>query len=253
MPIFINIPYKMVETNIKRIVELGMGIEIYANNNALDDLDMHNVRELSRMLQDNGIVCTVHAPYMDLSPGGFDKTIKAISKDKIKKAVEMAYILDAKSIVCHPGYDRWRFDGNEQLWLDSSIETWTEIIGEAKDHLVVLLENIFEETPSTLIALFDYFKGKNLYFCFDSGHFNLFSTVALEKWLIPLKDRIREIHLHDNHGRSDEHLPVGRGTFPFRELKAFLRQTGDDITYTIEVHGEPYAAESIKNVKEFLS
>ena len=253
MAIFINLPYMMVQASIKRIADLGLGIEVYANNHVLDDLDMGDVKEVSKMLQDNGIACTAHAPFMDLSPGGFDKTIKAVSRDKIKKAVEMAHLLHAKGIVCHPGYDKWRFDGNEQLWLESSIETWTDILGEVKDGLVLMLENIFEETPSTLRALFDHFKGKNLYFCFDSGHFNMFSTVSLGDWLIPLKDRIREMHLHDNHGKSDEHLPIGRGTFPFRELKAFLRQTAGEIFYTTEVHGEAYAPESIKNIKEFLS
>ncbi|MCX5804440.1 MAG: sugar phosphate isomerase/epimerase [Proteobacteria bacterium] len=253
MPIFINVPYKMVEANIKRIVEFNMGIEIYANNDVVDDLDMEGVRELSKILQDSGIVCTVHAPYMDLSPGGFDKTIKAISRDKIKKSVEMANTLHAKCIVCHPGYDKWRFGDNEQLWFDSSIETWTEILKEADDGLIVALENIFEETPSTFIALFHHFKDKNLFFCFDSGHFNLFTTVSLERWLTPLKDRIREMHLHDNHGSTDEHLPIGRGTFPFRELKAFLSQANGNIIYTAEIASESHVAESIKNAKEFLT
>jgi sugar phosphate isomerase/epimerase len=253
MPVFINVPYKMVEANIKRIVEFNMGVEVYANNDVIDDLDMDSVRELNEILQDNGITCTVHAPYMDLCPGGFDKTIKAISKDKIKKSVEMANMLHAKHIVCHPGYDKWRFDHNEQLWLDSSIETWTEILKTAGDRLIVALENIFEETPSTFLALFNYFKDKNLYFCFDSGHFNLFSTFSLEGWLAPLKDRIVEMHLHDNHGNTDEHLPIGRGTFPFRELKAFLKQTNGNIIYTAEIASEAHVAESIKNAKEFLS
>ncbi len=251
--IFINMPYPMVKTNIKRIVDLGLGIEIYANNNVLHDLDMNDVVELSRVLQDNGIACTVHAPFMDLSPGGFDKTIKVMSKEKIKKAVEMANLLQARGVVCHPGYDKWRFDGNEQFWLESSIETWAEVIGEAKGGLDIMLENIFEETPRTLIALFNHFKEENLYFCFDAGHFNLFSTVSLEAWLLPLKDRIREMHLHDNHGKSDEHLPIGMGTFPFRELKTFLKGHGGKIIYTIEVHSEAYAAKSVKNMREFLS
>jgi sugar phosphate isomerase/epimerase len=253
MPIFINVPYKIVAANIKRIVEFNMGVEIYAGNDVVDDLDMEGVREMSKMLQDSGITCTVHAPYMDLSPGGFDKTIRAVSKDKIKKSVEMANILLAKCIVCHPGYDKWRFGDSEQLWFNSSVETWTEILKEAEDGLTVTLENIFEETPSTLLALFHHFKDKNLFFCFDSGHFNLFSTVSLEKWLNPLKNRIREMHLHDNHGSTDEHLPIGRGTFPFRELKTFLSQTNGNIIYTAEIASESQVMESIKNAKEFLS
>jgi len=253
MPIHINVPYKMVEANLKRIIELRLGVEVYANNDVIDNLDMNEVGKISRMLKYNNIACTVHAPYMDLSPAGFDKTIKSISKDKIKKSVEMANILGAKQIVCHPGYDKWRFDHNEQLWLDSSIETWSEILKEAGDDLAVALENIFEETPSTFISLFEYFKNNNLYFCFDSGHFNLFSIKPLRDWLMPLQEHIIEMHLHDNHGKRDEHLPIGKGIFPFHELKSFLKQTKRDIIFTAEINNETYVTESIKNAKEFLS
>jgi len=252
LPIFINVPYRLVGANIERVAGLGVGIEVYAENNILDELDMGDVKELGEKLRDSGISCTAHAPFMDLSPGGYDRKIRTLSKDKIKRAVEMAHRLNAISIVCHPGYNKWFYDGNEQLWLDSSVETWTEVLGEAKGGPLVLLENIFEETPATLIALFRYFKDKDLYFCFDSGHFNLFSTIPLEGWLIPLKNRIREMHLHDNHGKSDEHLPIGSGTFPFRELKAFIAQlTG--IVYTSEFHSETHAMDSIKNLNKFIS
>jgi len=115
-----------------------------------------------------------------------------------------------------------------------------------------MVENILEELPSTFLSLFDAFKDRNLWFCFDTGHFNLFSKVSLNNWLSPLMHRVKEMHLHDNHGMSDEHLPVGMGTFPFRELKSFLKQTGD-MFFTNEVHKEGYIMESTKKIKEFLS
>jgi sugar phosphate isomerase/epimerase len=74
----------------------------------------------------------------------------------------------------------------------------------------------------------------------------------VEGWLIPLKERIREIHLHDNHGKLDEHLPIGMGTFPFRELKTFVNRLGD-VIYTTEILDESYVVEGIKMLKEFLS
>lgn len=245
----------MVETNLERIKRLGIGIEIYFDNNLLDEVNVKEVRAVSERLKDLDILCTVHAPYMDLSPGGVDKKIREISKDRIKLCVEMANILQAKTIVCHPGYDRWRFDGNEHIWLEGSIKTWTEVIGAAGKGLLVLLENIFEEGPSTLMALFDHFKGKDLFFCFDTGHFNLFSKTSLEEWIIPLKGSIREFHLHDNHGETDEHLPIGRGTFPFRELKGLIRylNLGDNIIYTTEIHEERYLEEGLRNMMGFIS
>jgi sugar phosphate isomerase/epimerase len=252
LPIFMNAPYGLVKENIQRILSLRIGIEVYFNNNALDEAQTKDVKELGKMLGELGIQCTVHAPFMDLSPGGYDRTVRTITKDKLKRSVEFANLLHALSVVCHPGYDRWRYDGNQKLWLDASIDTWTEVIGEADKNLMVLLENIFEDEPSTLIELFRNFQGKNLNFCFDSGHFNLFSRTPINDWLAPLKGRIREMHLHDNHGKSDEHLPIGMGTFPFRELKAFVQQL-DNIIYTIEIHRESYTKDSIKNLKEFLS
>lgn len=253
MPFFVNVPYKLVERNLDRATGLSIGLEIYLDNHLVEDIDLGQVKELHTKLKDRNIPCTVHGPYMDLSPGGFDRSVRAITKDKLKRTAEIACLVDARACVCHPGYDRWRFDGNQQLWLDGSIETWTEVLGVAKDGPPIVLENIFEEEPSTFIALFDYFKNKNLWYCFDTGHFNLFSKVPLDTWLTPLKGRIKEVHLHDNHGTSDDHLPIGRGSFPFRELREFLRQAHvHDLILTLEPHTEGTVMESIQRMKEFF-
>ncbi len=254
MSIFVNVPYKMIEKNLERAASLSIGLEIYLDNNLIEEVDMDHARELCKKLRDFRIPCTVHAPFMDMSPGGYDRSVRKITREKLKKSVEVGNILEAKACVCHPGYDKWRFDGNEQLWLDGSIETWTEVLGVAGKDLLVLVENIFEETPDTFKALFDYFKEKNLWFCFDSGHFNLFSKALLDDWLVPLKKKIREMHLHDNNRTFDDHLPIGSGSFPFRELKAFLGQIDmKQIIFTVEPHTEAAVVESIKRLKEFLS
>lgn len=148
-------------------------------------------------------------------------------------------------------YDRWRYGGLEQVWLDNSAETWTEILKSSGD-MPLMIENIFDETPEIMLALLERFKEKNLMVCFDTGHFNLFTTVSLDEWLVPMKDRIKEFHIHDNHGKSDEHLPVGQGLFPFRELKRFLGSM-NGIFYTAETASEAAAMDTIRCAKEFLS
>jgi len=254
MFLFVNVPYRLVEKNLERAVGLSIGLEVYLDNHLIEEIDMGHVKELSKKLQHNKIPCTVHAPFMDLSPGGYDRSIRMITQDKLKRSAEVANLLEARACVCHPGYDKWRFDGNEQLWLDGSIETWSAVLGETNNDLPIVVENIFEETPATFTALFDYFKEKNLWFCFDSGHFNLFSKVSLDDWLDTLHDRIMEMHLHDNHGTFDDHLPIGSGSFPFRELKAFLRKIEmKKIIFTVEPHSEGTVVDSIKRLKEFLS
>lgn len=250
--LLVNAPYRMVKSGIDKLHALGIGVEIFFDNNMIEDVDVGEVRNLGHALKERDIPCTVHAPFMDLSPGGFDKKIREISLDRLKRATSLANELGAIGVVCHPGFDRWRYNGNEQLWFDASIGTWSEVLKEAGPSLPVMLENIFEDEPSTLLMLFDYFKGKNLWFCFDSGHFNLFSKVSVDEWLIPLKDRLREFHLHDNHGKSDDHLPIGTGTFPFRSLRQFATQARDPL-FVIEPHAESTLHESIQRAKEFLS
>ena len=250
--LLVNAPYHMIKENMERLARLGIGVEVFFNNNIIDEIDPNEVKELGGQFRERGIRCTVHAPFMDLSPGGFDKKIVAVSRERLKKAVELAQRLAALGAVCHPGFDKWRFQGNEQLWLDTSIETWSEVLKEADKSFPIMLENIFEDEPATLVTLFGYFKDKNLWFCFDTGHFNLFSRVSVEEWLLPLADRLKEFHLHDNHGKSDEHLPIGTGTFPFRSLKQLIKQVKNPI-FTLEPHGETVLGESIQKAKEFLS
>ena len=39
-------------------------------------------------------------------------------------------------------------------------------------------------------------------------------------------DRLFNVHLHDNHGESDEHLPVGKGNIPLDEVLGRLSEVG---------------------------
>ncbi len=249
---FINLPYRMVEANIPRIVNLGIGIEIYIDNNLLDEVSEKAAGTLGGRLRGEGIACTLHAPFMDLSPGGYDKGVRSLTREALAKSARIASELGAKVMVCHPGYDRWRFDGHEQLWLEGSVHTWQEVLRHIDRAIPVAVENVFEERPDTLSELFGHFDRDRLMFCFDSGHFNLFSKVSLGAWLMPLSSRIVEMHLHDNHKTRDDHLPIGQGTFPFRELRSLLDGISGRLVFVAEVHGERQALESIEKLKEFL-
>jgi sugar phosphate isomerase/epimerase len=247
--LLVNCPYPQLRRNLERLSVLGIGVEIYFDNRVVNEVGSGEARDLGRELDERGIFRTLHAPYMDLSPGGVDREVRAITIEKLKKAVGLAHYIGAHGMVCHGAYDRWRFGGNEQLWLDGSIATFSEVLKEAGD-LPVTIENVFDHNPSALLALFGHFQDK-LWLCFDTGHFNLFSALPLGDWLVPLKERLRELHLHDNHRNSDEHLPVGKGIFPFRELKQFLKSTGG-LLFTAEARSEAVAAETIRYAKEFL-
>jgi sugar phosphate isomerase/epimerase len=85
--------------------------------------------------------------------------------------------------------------------------------------------------------------------CFDTGHCNLFSSVALEKWLKELKAYIVELHLHDNDKSADLHYPIGDGTFDFDTLFSELK--GNNYIYTIEAHTPEMVLKSMERLKDY--
>ncbi len=86
-------------------------------------------------------------------------------------------------------------------------------------------------------------------FCFDTGHFNLFSSVPLESWMSSLKPYFIELHLHNNDRTSDQHLPISDGTFDF---KGFFGLLGDkQCIHTLEAHSKESVLKSMKSLQEF--
>jgi sugar phosphate isomerase/epimerase len=48
-------------------------------------------------------------------------------------------------------------------------------------------------------------------------------------------DRLAHVHVHDNHGKWDEHLCLGRGKIDFRKIVRLLKEINYDRTVTFEV------------------
>jgi len=81
------------------------------------------------------------------------------------------------------------------------------------------------------------------------GHFNVFATASLETWIDRLGSRLIEIHLHDNQGTLDEHLPVGEGSFPFARFFSILRERNLTPILTVEAHSEKNLTKTLANIK----
>ena len=77
----------------------------------------------------------------------------------------------------------------------------------------------------------------------------MFSYTPLIIWMKELGKYLGHLHLHDNRGKSDEHLPVGCGTFPFTELFDNLRSLDARPTITLEAHNETDLWQSLNNIK----
>jgi sugar phosphate isomerase/epimerase len=251
--IHINVPYPMLLQRIDFAIENRIHPEIYFSAEDLDACQKKDVQYLSEILQKNQLEVTLHGPYMDLSPGGVDRKVKEVTLDRISKTIELAQLFKSKMIVFHPGYEKWKYNGNVSLWLESSLQTWKPLVSEVKEMgLTLAIENVFEETPDSLRNLLEEIDSPNFRFCFDTGHYHIFSKIPLPIWMEALGKFLSEVHLHDNHKEMDEHLPVGEGGFDFNLFFTLLSQLNLNPLYTIEPHEEAHLWRGLEAVKKYI-
>jgi sugar phosphate isomerase/epimerase len=79
----------------------------------------------------------------------------------------------------------------------------------------------------------------DLYLLLDVGHANIdVPKNQTREYLFSLADRLVHVHLSDNDGTADQHLPLGapaKGGVSWRRVAADLKSFGYDGTVTLEV------------------
>ena len=251
MPVpYVHVPYDRIENYLSVIKERRINLEIYFSSRCIDTVSRTDVTGLKDIL-DYDPSFTIHAPFMDLSPGAVDSKVREVTIDRFSHVFDLAEILNPGAIVFHSGYEKWKYALETNLWLENSLMTWRPLLKRAVGMgLKMAIENIFEDEPASLRLLMEEMGSEHFGICFDTGHFNLFSRLPLEEWMGQLRPYIVELHLHDNHRSSDEHIAIGDGTFDFAALFSAL---GDrELIYTIEGHSPADVLKSIDRLKDYL-
>jgi sugar phosphate isomerase/epimerase len=246
----IHVPCETLDRYLPFIKEHKLNLEVYFGSRRFDDLKKGDLIKLKNMLDYNPQL-TIHAPFMDLSPGAVDPKVGEITFKRFSDVLDFAEILKSKIVVFHSGYDKWKYDDRVDIWLEGSLKTWIPLNKKAETlGIKIAIENIFEDEPTNLKLLMEEVNSKNFGICFDTGHFNLFSKTLLSEWLEVIKPYIIELHLHDNIKDADSHLPIGEGNFDFRTL--FRELQGKNCIYTIEAHTKEDTIKSMEKLKELL-
>jgi len=246
-----HMPYPLLSKYMPMILEKKLNLEIYFSHYALQSLDNNECRQNAAKLKGAGLKVTFHAPFMDLRPGALDDQIRKTSLDRIRQVFDLIPYFQPLKIVCHPSYDDRYYVSCDDLWLENSVNFWRQLIPLAKDGgAVIALENIYEKEPNILRRLLEVLASDQICFCFDTGHFNVFARTPLKTWMEQLGRYIGHLHLHDNFGKFDEHLPVGTATFPFERFFIALKDMKARPTITLEAHAQEHLWQSAANLQK---
>jgi sugar phosphate isomerase/epimerase len=253
MIIHITVPYNILIQRQDEIIKRGVNPEIYLSSSALDTCQDRDVHLLGDALKKAGLSYTFHAPFMDLAPGGVDSKIRRATQERLEHVLHLAALIRPKAVVFHPEYDQWRHGEAFDLWFQGSLEMWTPLVTEAEKVGVTLaLENVFEQGPETLKKLLEKINSPHCGFCFDTGHSLVFSKTGWKEWIEVLGRHLVEVHLHDNRGEGDQHLPPGDGKFDFTGFLSYLWAQQLSPIYTLEVHQEEDLPRGFATVKGYL-
>jgi len=247
----VHMPFhRLRDGYLKTVVRDRINPEISFTQNVLDNGARDDFRRIADALRAAGLTITFHAPFMDLRPGAIDPKIRQITVERLQQVFDLVPCFRPQSVVCHASFDERYYVSADQVWLENSIATWEPFLSLAeKLHTRIAFENVYETEPRQLKMLLDAFPSPRACLCFDAGHFNVFSHTPLKKWLETLGSRMGQLHLHDNHGTADEHLPVGEGNFPFGDLFQFIRARDMNPIITLEAHSEEYLRRTVKNIR----
>lgn len=246
----VHIPYDLFDRFLPFFRQEKLNPEIYIGSRSLGSIKESDLISLKRKL-DYPHDLTIHAPFMDLSPGAVDPKVREVTLQRFFDTLDMGEILRPRTIVFHSGYDKWKYNNRVDIWLEGSLQTWRPLNERASSlGIKIAIENIFEDEPHHLRMLADEMSSDNFGICFDTGHFNLFSRISLVEWLGVIRPYLKELHLHDNSREGDEHLPMGEGTFDFETL--FKEVKGIDCVYTIEAHSVENARKSLERLRGYV-
>ena len=237
----VSIPFTMLhDIYLGAFLERRLNPEIGIDARALENYSIGDLAEIAKAMRRNGLSVTLHGPFMDLAPGSPDPAVRSLTRSRLDPMVRLASLFEARVVVCHAGYDRRRYGFIQDAWIEKSLEVWSwlgERIHGAGSRL--MLENVFEDRPQDFLPLFQGLQPLDVGFCLDTGHAAAFSRTGLDEWVAVLHPYLGQLHLHDNHGDTDDHLALGNGLIDFER---FLRRVKAKKTLpplvTIEPHRE---------------
>ncbi|ASJ00598.1 sugar phosphate isomerase/epimerase family protein [Thermococcus gorgonarius] len=211
-------------------------------------LTRDNISFFREVLGSYGMKATVHAPFSDLNIASFNERIRKASLEIIRDTIELSAELGALAVTIHPGHCSPVSVKNRGEYLQIHRESLRRIARWSEEYGVkVGVENmprfpILDAQNCDRLA--EIIEGIEIRVTFDVGHLNT-TTRNFDRFLGLFGRRIVHVHLHDNSGNKDEHLPVGDGIVPWKEVLPKL----PPVTRALEVNDLESARRSLEFLK----
>ena len=240
---YLFVSRKLTPELLGQISEAGFqGVEIFCTRSHFEYASKTEVRAIAGALEAHRLqLVSLHAPTsrdtsamresaMPLSICEVERVRRVEAMDELKRVIDVADDLPYKRLILHMGGSRETADPRKR---DAAFSTLEHLVLHAHHAgITICVENTTSEMgdPAYLRAFVDETRLTGLRFNFDIGHAHLAEPPEderIEKSFVPLRDLVSSVHLHDNHGDKDEHLPPFDGTIDWPPAIKLLKSASD--------------------------
>jgi sugar phosphate isomerase/epimerase len=223
-------------------------IELFATRSHFDYHDPDAVARLAQWLSEAGLTLhSVHAPITDVfGPGGWSATYSTALADNSRRqasvreagaAIGIARQIPFDFMVVHLGTPSSKNNPGDNH-RGAAVRSLTEICRLAEPLgvrvAVEVIPNRLSE-PDSLVTLLEDELEAHAGVCLDFGHAHLIGEVA--DAIEITSEHLIATHVHDNHGRDDEHLVPYSGSIDWDLALVTMQKIGYEGTYLMELAG----------------
>ena len=236
-------------------------VEIIATRSHLDYHDPSVLDAAADWLTREGLrLHSLHAPVMErfdgrwvnpLSNASPDESVRVQAVRETGAALELARRVPVSVLVVHPGLQDSLLSPSVQNSRGAVLRSVEEIVALASPLGVRVALEVIPNAMSTadaLVGLLDELDMPDVGVCIDFGHAHLQGGVvdAIET----LSGLLAAAHVHDNHGRRDEHLAPFEGTIDWTGALMALQKVGYDGTMMLELAGADPSAPALERARQ---
>ena len=271
---YLFVSRKLTPELLGQIADAGFqGLEIFCTRSHFEYSTKTEVRAMADALEAHHLqLASLHAPTsrdtsamresgMPLSICEVERVRRIEAMDELKRVIDVADDLPYARLIVHMGGSRETADPRKR---DAAFSTLEHLILHAHHAGVsICVENTTSEMgdPGYLRAFVEETRLTGLRFNFDIGHAHLSDfpeAERIEKSFAPLRELVASVHLHDNHGEKDEHIPPFDGTIDWpAAIKVLKTAPESNLPLVLELKEKtgpeaPSPAEQLEEAREAM-
>ncbi|MGN0398576.1 MAG: sugar phosphate isomerase/epimerase family protein [Blautia sp.] len=248
----IYISHLIEDTQIREIIrKKGTGVESIEFSIAenLDCLDEKIQKYGERLGNMGDPQLSLHGPFLDLNPMTYDSLIREVTERRYEQVYEAACRLHAKKLVFHTCLvpDAYLLIG----WAERMADFFCRFL-EGKEGPVVVLENVFDRIPDSMVKVAERVNRPDFQLCLDIGHAFCYSEIPVEDWADCFGTFLNHVHVHDNTGNKDRHMALGDGKIPLDKVWRVIGKYNPRTDYVIECDSMEKVEKSLEVLEGIL-